>query len=37
MYNITKINFYQFFQRILQNIFKHKITQQEMPTISQLQ
>ena len=25
------------FQRILQNIFKHKITQQEMHTISRLQ
>ena len=31
--NITQINFRQFFQRILLNMFKHTITQQEMPKI----
>ena len=31
--NITQINFCQFFQRILLNMFKHTITQQEMPKI----
>ena len=31
--NITQINFHQFFQRILLNMFKHTITQQEMPKI----
>ena len=27
------VNFCQFYQRILHNIFKHTITQQEMPKI----
>ena len=31
--NITQINFRQFFQRILLNMFKHTITQQEMRKI----
>ena len=31
--NITQINFRQFFQRILLNMFKYTITQQEMPKI----
>ena len=32
--SITQINFHQFFQRILLNMFKHTmITQQEMPKI----
>ena len=29
--SITQISFHQFFQRILLNMFKHTITQQEMP------
>ena len=29
--SITQISFHQFFQRILPNMFKHTITQQEMP------
>ena len=29
--NITQISFHQFFQRVLLNMFKHTITQQEMP------
>ena len=32
--NITHISFHQFFQRILLNMFKHIITQQEMPKIT---
>ena len=32
--NITQISFNQFFQRILLNMFKHTITQQEMPKIT---
>ena len=34
--NITQISFHQFFQRILLNMFKHIITQQEMPKITVL-
>ena len=34
--SITQISFHQFFQRILLNIFKHTITQQEMPKITVL-
>ena len=33
MYKHHTINFRQFFQRILLNMFKHTITQQEMPKI----
>ena len=33
---ITQISFHQFFQRILLNMFKHTITQQEMPKITDL-
>ena len=32
--NITQINFHQFFQRNLQNMFKHTTTQQEMAKIT---
>ena len=34
--DITQINFHQFFQRILLNMFKHTITQQGMLTITVL-
>ena len=34
--NITQISFHQFFQRILLNMFKHTIAQQEMPKITVL-
>ena len=34
--SITQISFYQFFQHILLNMFKHTITQQEMPKITVL-
>ena len=34
--SITQISFHQFFQRILLNMFKHTITQQEMPKITVL-
>ena len=34
MYKHHQINFHQFFQRILLNIFKHIITQKEMPMIT---
>ena len=34
--DITEINFQQFFQRILLNMLKHTITQQEMPQITVL-
>ena len=34
--DITKINFHQFFQRILLNMFKHTIIQQEMLKITVL-
>ena len=32
--NIIQISFHQFFQHILLNMFKHTITQQEMPKIT---
>ena len=34
--DITQINFHQFFQRILLNMFKHTIIQQEMLKITVL-
>ena len=34
--DITQINFHQFFQRILLNMFKHTITQQNIPKITVL-
>ena len=34
--SITQISFHQLFQRILLNMFKHTITQQEMPKITVL-
>ena len=34
--NITQISFHQFLQRILLNMFKHTITQREMPKITVL-
>ena len=34
--DITQINFHQFFQHILLNMFKHTITQQEMLKITVL-